>query len=95
MLKSVTTNLFIVDCWADSGKDPTELLVRVDFYQNVSVDSQERQRNNKHYLNSKETPREMPRTNCESLHGICRFETVSCVDVFGKLQQSLAVQPGW
>ena len=38
---------------------------------------QKRQRDNRHDLHSKTASGEMPRTECSSKHGVCRFDTVS------------------
>ena len=78
-------HLSIVDCWEDSGKNPTESPERASWSEWTSTRKsmwiQEGQRNNRHGFNSKATPREMTRTNCGPLHDLCRphqaFDTVS------------------
>ena len=94
-------HLFIVNCWEDPCKSPTESIewtpwtVRASTRKPVWI--QERQRNNKYDLYSKTESRETPETECGPLtwplSTLSKHLTQSVVRVFVKLWQSLAVLP--
>ena len=69
-------HLSVVDCWEDTGKNPTESPERASWSGWTSTRKlvwiQEGQRNNRHGLYSKATPRKMSRTKCGPLHELCQ-----------------------